>query len=137
MVLCVDVVMLDANKQIVGSFPAALCPPSLSGWIQHGTLPCAGGPGGTLNGYAILETTVQLADIRHRIDDRDALKRALQDALAPDRVFTHPADLIAYEYDGSVIAALPDLVVFPLSTDEVVEVVQAARRSPIRRTRRR
>jgi len=71
---------------------------------------------------------VQLADIRHRIDDRDALRRALQDALAPDRVFAHPADLIAYEYDGSVIAALPDLVVFPLSTDEVVGVVQAARR---------
>jgi glycolate oxidase len=71
---------------------------------------------------------VQLADIRHRIDDRGALTRALQEVLGPDRVFGHPADLIAYEYDGSVISALPDLVVFPMSTDEVAGVVRVARR---------
>jgi glycolate dehydrogenase FAD-linked subunit len=71
---------------------------------------------------------VELADVRLRIDDREALTRALQDAVGPDRVFTHPADLIAYEYDGSVLSALPDLVVFPRSTDEVVGIVNAARR---------
>ncbi|HYM91249.1 MAG TPA: FAD-linked oxidase C-terminal domain-containing protein [bacterium] len=74
---------------------------------------------------------MQLADLRHRIDDRTALTRALQDVLGPDRVFTHPADLIAYEYDGSVLAAIPDLVVHPVSTEEVVGVVKAARRHRI------
>ncbi len=69
---------------------------------------------------------MQLADLRHRIDDRTALTRALQDVLGPDRVFTHPADLIAYEYDGSVLAAIPDLAVHPVSTEEVVGVVKTA-----------
>ena len=71
---------------------------------------------------------MQLADVRLRIEDREALTRALQDAVGPDRVFTHPADLIAYEYDGSVLSSLPDLVVFPRSTEEVVRIVDAARR---------
>jgi glycolate oxidase len=74
------------------------------------------------------ESAVQLADVRHRIGDRNALRRALEEVLGPDRVFTHPADLIAYEYDGSVLAALPDLVVFPLSTEEVAGVVGVSRR---------
>jgi glycolate oxidase len=71
---------------------------------------------------------VELADVRLRIADREALTRALQDAVGPDHVFTHPADLIAYEYDGSVLSSLPDTVVFPRSTDEVVAIVNAARR---------
>ena len=71
---------------------------------------------------------VQLADVRRRIADRDAFARALRDALAPDRVFNHPADLIAYEYDGSVLTSLPDLVVLPISTEEVVAVMGIAAR---------
>ncbi|HET8999087.1 MAG TPA: FAD-linked oxidase C-terminal domain-containing protein [bacterium] len=72
---------------------------------------------------------MQLADLRLRIDDRNALVHALQDVAGPDRVFTHPADLIAYEYDGcNFMAALPDLVVSPVSTDEVVGIVKVARR---------
>jgi glycolate oxidase len=75
---------------------------------------------------------VQLADLRHRIEDRTALTKALQDVLGPDRVFTHPADLIAYEYDGlQVLNAIPDLVVVPESTEEVAGIVNAARRHRI------
>lgn len=75
------------------------------------------------------QSAVQLADLRHRIEDRTALTRALQEVLGSDRVFTHPADLIAYEYDGAqVLTAIPDLVVLPGSTEEVVGVVNAARR---------
>ena len=71
---------------------------------------------------------MQLADVRHRIQDRNALIKDLEGVLGPDRVFTHPADLIAYEFDSSVISALPDLVVFPTSTQEVVGVVLTAGR---------
>ncbi len=71
---------------------------------------------------------MELADVRHRIEDREALTRALRDVVGSDRVFMHPADLIAYEYDGSVLSSVPDLVVFPLSTAEVVGIVNAARR---------
>ncbi len=69
-----------------------------------------------------------LTDVRHHIEDRTALARELAEVMEPDRVFTHPADLIAYEYDGSVLSALPDLVVFPQSTEEVAGVVNVARR---------
>ncbi len=71
---------------------------------------------------------MDLAEARHRIEDRSALAHALTDVLGPARVFTHPADLLAYEYDGSVLTAMPDLVVLPESTEEVVGVVGAARR---------
>ncbi|HKV44341.1 MAG TPA: FAD-linked oxidase C-terminal domain-containing protein [bacterium] len=72
---------------------------------------------------------MQLADLRYRIDDRRALVRALQDVVGPDWVLTHPADLIAYEYDGcNFMAALPDLVVCPASADQVVGIVKVARR---------
>jgi len=69
-----------------------------------------------------------LADVRHRIEDREALARALYDVLGADRVFTHPADLLAYEYDGSVLSAIPDLVVFPASTEEVSGIMRVAAR---------
>ncbi len=71
---------------------------------------------------------MKLADVRHRIEDREALTRALRDVVGSDHVFMHPADLLAYEYDGSVLSSVPDLVVFPLSTAEVVGIVNAARR---------
>jgi len=71
---------------------------------------------------------VELADVRRHIRDRDALARALRDVLGPGRVFAHPADLLAYEYDGSVLQAVPDLVVFPQSTEDVVAIVRVASR---------
>ncbi len=72
--------------------------------------------------------TVELADVRRRIEDRETLARALRDVVGPDGVFTHPADLLAYEYDGSVLQAVPDLVVVPTSTAEVSGIVQVAAR---------
>jgi len=71
---------------------------------------------------------VELADVRRRIEDRDALASILRDALEPSRVFSHPADLLAYEYDGSALASLPDLVVLPTSAEEVAAVVRIASR---------
>src|SRR5579875_1955104 len=77
---------------------------------------------------AILRGAVELADVRRRIEDRDALASILRDALEPSRVFSHPADLLAYEYDGSALASLPDLVVLPTSAEEVAAVVRIASR---------
>ncbi len=71
---------------------------------------------------------MDLTDFRTKIADRKALVRALGDALAPDRVFSHPADLLAYEYDGSAMQAVPDLVVFPTSTAEVAALARVAAR---------
>ncbi|HYM68475.1 MAG TPA: FAD-linked oxidase C-terminal domain-containing protein [bacterium] len=71
---------------------------------------------------------MELADVRRRIEDRDALAGALRDALEPARVFTQPVDLIAYEYDGSALTSLPDLVVLPTTAAEVAAVVRIAGR---------
>ena len=71
---------------------------------------------------------VSLAELRVRIADRDALAAALRNAVGRDRVFARPVDLLAYEYDGSVLAAIPDLVVFPESTDDVAAIVRGAAR---------
>ena len=72
--------------------------------------------------------TVSLADLRVRIADRDALTAALEDAVGRGGVFAQPVDLLAYEYDGSVLAAIPDLVVSPESTDDVSAIVRTASR---------
>ncbi len=71
---------------------------------------------------------MKLADVRIRIENREALARALRDVAGPDRVFDHPADLLAYEYDGSVLSAIPDLVVFPASTEEVSGIMRVTAR---------
>jgi glycolate oxidase len=71
---------------------------------------------------------MELADVRRRIEDRGALASALEEVLGPERVFTHPVDLLAYEYDGSVLQAIPDLVVLPTSTEDVSAIVRTAAR---------
>ena len=48
-------------------------------------------------------------------------------AVGPDNVLHRAEDLLLYEYDGSVARRRPDAVVFPASTQEVVEVVNVAR----------
>jgi glycolate oxidase len=78
--------------------------------------------------YAILGFAVNPAQVRQPPADRAAVARDLAGLLGGARVFTHPADLLAYEYDGSVLSAVPDLVVFPESTAETAEVVRIARR---------
>lgn len=42
-------------------------------------------------------------------------------------ILSQPTDLKLYEYDGGVDKALPELVVFPRSTEEVVTIVKLAR----------
>jgi glycolate oxidase len=48
--------------------------------------------------------------------------------LAPGAVLCDPLDLKLYEYDGGVDKSVPDVVVFPRTTEEVVAMVQLARR---------
>lgn len=60
---------------------------------------------------------------------REALIGDLRRLLPPDRVVTDPAELFVYEADGFTIAhARPAAVVFPVSTEEVSQVVRAIAR---------
>jgi len=52
----------------------------------------------------------------------------LKRLLGADGVLHEPADLLLYEYDGSVEVARPDCVVFPRNTSDVVEIVRLANR---------
>ncbi|MEZ5352747.1 MAG: FAD-linked oxidase C-terminal domain-containing protein [Bryobacteraceae bacterium] len=56
-----------------------------------------------------------------------AAAEALRSAFGPSRVLDRPEDLTLYEYDGGVDKARPDVVVFPLSTADVVTIVNIAR----------
>src|SRR5579885_1907659 len=51
----------------------------------------------------------------------------MQSRLGRHAVLSDPADLKLYEYDGGVDKALPDAVVFPRTTEEVVALVRLAR----------
>jgi glycolate oxidase len=59
---------------------------------------------------------------------KSALVRDLEKLLGSRGVLHSPEDLVLYEYDGSVESALPDCVVFPRVTNEVVEIVRLALR---------
>jgi glycolate oxidase len=59
-------------------------------------------------------------------DRREAIA-ALEAELGKKAVLSDPADLKLYEYDGGVDKALPEAVVFPRSTEDVVAVLKAAR----------
>src|SRR5437667_49760 len=53
------------------------------------------------------------------------LTQRLRTVVGPDAILTSPSDLLVYECDGYTIAKnKPDLVVFPTSTEQVVEVVK-------------
>lgn len=47
----------------------------------------------------------------------------LQSLLPPDRIYTDPADCYAYAYDNSQKIYPPDMVAFPLTSDEVQAIV--------------
>src|SRR5262245_35996164 len=50
----------------------------------------------------------------------------LRDIVGRDGVLTSPSDLLVYECDGFTIEKkTPDVVVFPNSTEQVVDVVKA------------
>ncbi len=63
--------------------------------------------------------------------NREQLIDRLKAIVGPDAVFSRPADLLVYEYDGSVDGAVetaaPTAVVLPGNTAEVAEVVRLAR----------
>jgi len=46
--------------------------------------------------------------------------------LGPNGYLHKPEDLILYQYDGGIDTALPDLVVFPRSTEDVVALAKLA-----------
>src|SRR5438045_1035723 len=55
------------------------------------------------------------------------LERELVSAVGRQYVLSSPVDLAVYECDGETLdAALPDLVVLPLTTEEVQKVVRLA-----------
>ena len=43
-----------------------------------------------------------------------------------DHVLHSPEDLAVYSYDGTFVECLPDVVVLPVSTEEVSKVVKVA-----------
>ena len=55
-----------------------------------------------------------------------ALVRDLQDALGIASVLHAPEDLIAFEYDATIERALPEVAVFPATTDQVAAAVRIA-----------
>ncbi len=63
---------------------------------------------------------------RQRMDSK--LLNDLKKLLGPDEVLHRPEELLLYEYDGSVEVARPTCVVFPLTTADVVGIVQIANR---------
>ncbi|HEX6545717.1 MAG TPA: FAD-binding protein, partial [Bryobacteraceae bacterium] len=55
-----------------------------------------------------------------------ALIERLQSRVGENAVLSKAADLKLYEYDGGVDRNLPELVVFPQTTDDVIAIVKAA-----------
>lgn len=57
----------------------------------------------------------------------DQLRRKLEARLGSEQVLGDPVSRMLYEYDGGVDKAMPDMVAFPRSREDVVAVVQMAR----------
>ena len=55
------------------------------------------------------------------------LIRELSRIVGPKGVLSNPDDLMLYEYDGLSVERLPDAVVFPTETEQVVALVKLAR----------
>jgi glycolate oxidase len=54
---------------------------------------------------------------------------AIESEVGKDAVLSRPEDLKLYEYDGGVDKSVPDVVVFPRTTEEVVALVKLAHRN--------
>jgi len=63
--------------------------------------------------------------------ERARLLRELRRIVGPQHVLVDPADIIVYEQDGSILQAMPDIVVLPVSVQEVGAVVRAARAADV------
>jgi glycolate oxidase len=62
-----------------------------------------------------------------RVEFPPAARKRLISRLGKNGYLDRPADLKLYEYDGSVDKVLPDMVVFPRTTEDVVEIVKVSR----------
>jgi glycolate oxidase len=60
-----------------------------------------------------------------------AVTREIERLLGPRGYLHKPEDLKLYEYDGSVDKAVPDLVVFPRSTEDVVSIVELSKKHSV------
>jgi glycolate oxidase len=59
--------------------------------------------------------------------ERAALIQTLREIVGPPHVLVEPEDVIVYEQDGSILQAVPEIVVLPGSAEEVQAVVRTAR----------
>src|SRR5713226_7939784 len=56
----------------------------------------------------------------------DGLSKRLHEIVGPNGILTSPSDLLVYECDGYTIEKnKPDVVIFPTSTEQVVQIVRA------------
>ena len=62
-----------------------------------------------------------------RIEFPEAARKRLIDRLGKSGYLDRAADLKLYEYDGSVDKVLPDMVVFPKTTEDVAEIVKISK----------
>src|SRR5215203_6969885 len=67
--------------------------------------------------------------------DRETLVTKLRGIVGADAVFSHPAELLVYEYDGSVDGAVetaaPSAVALPTTTQQVADIVLLARQADL------
>ena len=61
----------------------------------------------------------------------ESVKKELIAIVSPDRAADQPEDLVAYSYDPHVRENLPDIVLFPNSTEEVSAIMKVAQREGI------
>ena len=62
---------------------------------------------------------------------QQSIIKELERVVGKANVMWHPEDLLVFEYDGSIDKAIPQAVVFPVSTEEVGKVVALAHREGI------
>jgi glycolate dehydrogenase FAD-linked subunit len=62
---------------------------------------------------------------------RDVLVRELGAIVGDNYTLVEKEDVVVYEQDGSIFQVMPEIVVLPANTEEVAEVVKAARRAGI------
>jgi glycolate oxidase len=65
------------------------------------------------------------------ISMKDSVKNELIAIVGSDRACTEPEDLVAYSYDPHVRENLPDIVLFPTTTEEVSAIMKTAYREEI------
>src|SRR5436309_14259614 len=63
--------------------------------------------------------------------NRDKLIRELRAVVGDEYVLVEKEDVIVYEQDGSIMQAMPEIVVLPRSTEEVAAVVRAAKQANV------